>query len=173
MIYGLTDPVTGELRYIGKANDATQRFGSHLRDMDRRRTPLYDWMKKLRASGRSPALVIIEECAGDWREAERRLISEARARGARLLNVADGGDEPYCPPEVRSENGRRAVRRFLGKEPHGPGKLTREDLVIDTLEWMLRFWRERDRPTRAAGVLLKMRQCYAADPDAYGRWANV
>ena len=99
-IYGLTDPETGELRYIGKAADPEKRLRGHMREM-RRHTPLYCWLRKVG----KPGLVILEADCGDWAEAERRLIAGARARGDRLLNIADGGDEPFCAPEVRAANG--------------------------------------------------------------------
>lgn len=102
-IYGLFDS-TGALRYIGKANDPAKRLKGHMRDVRRRRTPLYDWLSKYG----EPELRILEASCHDWKEAERRLIAEARARGDRLLNVADGGDEPHCPIETRRANGSKA-----------------------------------------------------------------
>lgn len=105
-IYALTDPVTGEIRYIGKANDAAKRLKSHLRDACRRRTPVYAWVRKLVAAGQAPGLVVLAECAPEqWQELEVALIAEHR-RGGRLLNVADGGEEPHCPLQVRQANGR-------------------------------------------------------------------
>ena len=106
-IYGLSHPETGELRYVGKANHVQKRLKSHLRDSRRRNTPLYCWMRTLTTS---PRIEVLEEVAdADWKDAERRLIALHRADG-RLLNLADGGDEPHCPKEVRAENGRRNAR---------------------------------------------------------------
>ncbi len=45
----------------------------------------------------------------DWQSVERLAISDARASGVRLLNVADGGDEPYCSKEVRAANARVTI----------------------------------------------------------------
>lgn len=103
-IYALTDP-DGSIRYIGKANVAADRLKSHLRDARRRSTPVYSWLRKLMDARKMPGLVVLEVC-DDWREAERRLIAQHRAAGARLLNLADGGDEPFCPVGVRAANGR-------------------------------------------------------------------
>jgi hypothetical protein len=108
-IYGLFDPRTGELRYVGKAVDVDKRLKGHLRE-DRRKTPLYSWIDSLRECGLSPEMSVICTCSvGDWQEVERDQIAEARLRGERLLNLADGGDEPTCPREVRAENGRRVA----------------------------------------------------------------
>jgi len=98
-IYGLYDS-KGRLRYIGKAVDPVKRLKGHMRET-RRKSPLYDWIAK---NGK-PELRILEANCVDWREAERRLIADARAAGEKLLNIADGGDEPYCPKEVRARNG--------------------------------------------------------------------
>lgn len=98
-IYGLYDRA-GNLRYIGKANDVGARLKSHMRDARRRHTPLYCWLRK---HGK-PEVRVLESGLAEWREAERRLIAQARARGDRLLNIADGGDEPHCPPEIRRKN---------------------------------------------------------------------
>lgn len=107
-IYGLYDQCD-TLRYIGKANCARKRLASHMRDSRRRDTPLYRWIRK---NGR-PEMRVLEVCSGDWRDAERRLIAEARRIGCPLLNVADGGDEPFCSFETRSKNGKALNERMV------------------------------------------------------------
>ena len=111
-IYALSDPRTGEIRYIGKANDSAARLKDHLREK-RLRTPLYAWIAKLRREGVTPAMDV--QCICDtevWQEHERAVIAQGRADGLRLLNVADGGDEPHCPTEVRAENARKLNERM-------------------------------------------------------------
>ena len=110
VIYGLTCPDTGSIRYIGKANNPEKRFASHLRDARTRTTPVYGWITKLVNDGKRPGLVVLED-AQDWVEAERRWIAVSRARGDQLLNVADGGDQPGCRPEVLSANGARTAQK--------------------------------------------------------------
>lgn len=106
-IYALIEPGTSEVRYIGKANNAQRRFNGHLRET-RRMTPVYCWIKALRLKGQLPGLIVIDVCnTENWCEVERVAIATARRDGAKLLNLADGGDEPYCPVEVRAENGRK------------------------------------------------------------------
>lgn len=103
-IYGLIDPRSGMIRYIGKANNPAKRFASHVRDSIRRNTPVYAWFRKLAGLGMQPEMLVLSECE-DWQAEERRLISSARTRGYDLLNVAEGGDEPHCPRDVRVANG--------------------------------------------------------------------
>ena len=128
-IYALCDPVTGEVRYIGKANDPEKRLKSHLRDARSRRTPVYCWINKLTSNGEKPVLKVLE-WATDWREAERRLITQYRESGARLLNVAEGGDEPACSYATRAANG-KAVSQSRDKAIWG---LRRK--VGDLLAWL-------------------------------------
>lgn len=108
-IYELSHPVTLEVRYVGKANNPAARLKSHMRDARRRETPLYCWIRRLRAEGLVPAIRVVK-WVEDWKEAEKRHIAAHRASGARLLNLADGGDEPHCSTEQRAKNGALVAR---------------------------------------------------------------
>lgn len=110
-IYGLYDPDSGVLAYVGKAVDAEKRLAGHIRDSARRNTPVYQWIRALTAQGKRPVLAIIQTCGpDDWTTVERSVIAESRAAGIALLNLAPGGNEPFCPTEVRAANGRRNAR---------------------------------------------------------------
>lgn len=113
-IYALCDPDTAEVRYIGKANDPAGRLRSHIRDCRRRKTPVYDWISKLLSAGKAPEMFVVRHECANWQGEERHLIAKARAFGMRLLNVADGGDEPHCPTEVRRANAKKANESRTG-----------------------------------------------------------
>jgi predicted GIY-YIG superfamily endonuclease len=155
-IYGLYDK-RGALRYIGKANDLGKRLKDHLRET-RRRTPLYDWLHKNGA----PEMRVLEENCADWREAERRLIAEARQRGDRLLNIADGGDEPHCPQEVRAHNGRANAAAV-----HGDPARKRLWSLKRTLGESL----TKGYVSNATRV--KMRQAAEQHPHLFGEWTDI
>lgn len=104
-IYVLRHPETKEIRYAGKASNPNKRLLSHINDMYRRDYPVYRWMRKLKEDGLCPELIIVGWFE-DWVSAEQRLIEVLRARGCNLLNVAPGGDQPYCSNETRSQNGK-------------------------------------------------------------------
>lgn len=107
-IYGLYDPNTHELRYIGKANDSKKRLASHIRDARRRDYPVYRWINKLLSNSRLPYIkVLLVTDSERWREEEKRIIKENRELGSKLLNVAEGGDAPYCSTETRAANGKK------------------------------------------------------------------
>jgi hypothetical protein len=114
-IYGLLDPRTGTLRYVGKANDAIARFKSHLRDARRRQTPVYDWIKKLQAMGLLPEIVVLAECQPEhWPEVERTIIAQNQG----LLNLAEGGNQPFCSLEIRKANGAKNKGLNVRKRKH-------------------------------------------------------
>lgn len=161
-IYEILDPRDGSVRYIGKANDAAKRFKQHLRE-SRYRTPLYDWIAKLRSDGLVPSFRVARTCAdAAWRECEKEAIANARSEGVRLLNLAAGGDEPYCSPEVRSENGRKAavirerdpIAAFIFNAKRTLGTALRQGNVSEN--------------TKA-----KMRLAAQRRPDLFGVWANI
>lgn len=114
-IYSLIDPLTLEVRYIGKAIDSQKRLRSHLNC--KRNYPVYNWIKKLRSQSLIPLLEVIEITDEDnWTEAEIRLIQKYKNNGCHLLNVALGGDEPYCDKETRANNGRMVAKLIHSDE---------------------------------------------------------
>ena len=174
-IYGLFDS-SGALRYVGKANNAEKRLQSHMRDVRRRPTPLYSWIRK---HGK-PEMRVLRVCTDqDWREAEREIIAAARARGDRLLNVADGGDEPFCSTETRRENGRRM--RFhpacIANRKANGAKVA-ERMRNDDRAYRLKEIKRRLSDALVRGHLSDfakdcMRECYRADPAGFRSWSQV
>lgn len=165
-IYALLDPADGSVRYIGKARDSAKRFVGHLREV-RRRSPLYDWIWKLRASGLVPVLTVLETCAeADWKERERFHIADGRARGLRLLSLADGGDQPYCSPEVLKANGKKNAARML-------------EARTET-EFAKRMWLAKKQIAVglkkgwvSEGAKAKLRLAAAKRPDLFGEYARI
>lgn len=160
-IYALLEPDTGDIRYIGKANDSLKRFKRHMRDRVRRDYPLYRWINKLVREGREPDMIVLE-VTEDWRSAERRLIEVSRARGCRLLNVAEGGDDPYCSPEQRSENGKRLV-----------ASLRSDPLLAYVRQVKQRFAQALKKDEVSNAARAKLRSAAAKRPDLFGLWANL
>lgn len=161
-IYELIDPRDGSVRYIGKATDSQKRLKSHLRET-RRVTPLYQWIAKLRGLGMAPTVRVRLTCGIDeWEAAERAAIAQGRADGWRLLNVADGGDEPFCPPEVRAENGRKVMA--LRTSTPQKAALWRAKKMLGTA-LKQGYVSEKTK--------VKMRLLAQKRPDLFGGWANI
>lgn len=172
-IYALSCPDSGQVMYIGKANKPEHRLKGHLRDCRRRKTNLYRWLNKLLAEGKQPKLTIIETIAFEaWEDRERHWIAHYRSLGP-LLNMADGGDQPSCPIEVRRANGMKQLRILRGIDPAPPSKDTRELLIRDTYEWALGFARSRGHAENYHKTAIRMREYAKTDPKNFKRWANV
>ncbi len=84
-IYALSDPDTGEVRYVGKTEDPRKRLGEHLS------SPTNDdmraWLDALKAHGQQPVMEILEVVTdGNWAQREARQIWRFRQMGYDLLN---------------------------------------------------------------------------------------
>ena len=95
-IYGLVDPETGQLRYVGKTKASLNvRLRAHISDAgrDRKNIPRFCWINKLMKTGVTPEIIEIEAVSkGEWQEAERHWIEVMRWLGCNLLNATAGGD---------------------------------------------------------------------------------
>ena len=160
-IYALSDE-TG-IRYIGKSNCAKRRYAAHMRNCLRRKTPVYNWINKCLARDFRPVLSVLERVPScQWQEAEKRLIAKYRSDGARLLNVAEGGEQPFCPDETRSNNARIVNAKIADDQ-----RLTR-----------LRYLKQRIAKNIKAGYLREdtaemLRKMAVSHPSYFGQWLNL
>lgn len=118
-IYALIDPVTDQIRYIGKSVRPRWRFTNHLND--RSRTWRTNWLNTLRQRGLTPRMEILERVPidEDWQEVEQQWIATGLAEGWPLTNCTNGGDGVSgLPPEVRE----RMRLTWLGRK-HKPETL--------------------------------------------------
>lgn len=90
-IYGLIDPETGEMRYVGKSDNPKVRYQYHLADKNTNPHKTA-WISGLSKRGLKPKLVIVEETnQKQWEERERYWIKHYRDAGAPLVNILEGG----------------------------------------------------------------------------------
>lgn len=161
-IYALRDPRDGAIRYIGKASNSARRLKEHMREV-RRRTPLYDWIAKLRTEGLTPSMTVETICPiGEWEQAERDAIAKGRADGLRLLNLADGGDQPHCSTEVRSANA-KALNARIAADPRKAKIRKAKQMLGHAL---------RDGYVSEA-TKEKMRESARKAPHLFGEWAHI
>lgn len=125
VIYGLADPVTGALRYVGKTKGSLRkRLLAHINDVFRGRTyiPRHKWIASLTVLGLVPEIFAIEEVSDDgWRETEQFWIAYYRSIGCDLLNATAGGDgiaEHQHSELTRSLQSQAAKRRYEHAEEH-------------------------------------------------------
>ena len=94
IIYGLFDPRTGQLRYIGRTiSSVSSRLAAHLADARRKALPKSGWIREMREGGLAPEIEILETCSSkeDLHEAERWHIQYWISLGCDLTNVRSGG----------------------------------------------------------------------------------
>lgn len=112
-VYGLIDPITGRLRYVGKCMDgAARRLKRHVTEARGRRSEARShrnrWIRSILDEGKTPEVVVIERVreAAELSSAERFWIAYYRKQGFNLVNATDGGDGApgyRAPPEVRAK----------------------------------------------------------------------
>lgn len=94
VIYGLFDPDTPLIRYVGKTSLSPRvRWNAHLTRArtGRCRTPSGLWIRSLLDEGRQPLMVLLDSVEGDGGQAERQWITLFE----NLLNVRAGANGNY------------------------------------------------------------------------------
>lgn len=92
-VYGLIDPRTDCLRYVGKTTSIAKRYSRHCNPRRSDRSHRGCWLRGLRDLGLRPSIVVLEEVNdADGSLVERFWIASLRASGADLVNACDGGE---------------------------------------------------------------------------------
>ena len=106
-VYTLSDPRTGDVRYVGVTNNPRNRFNSHMRD-NRASNHRTRWINSLVRDGLKPIMAIIDETDRDnWAQCEMMWIAHYRSIGCKLVNSTDGGEG--ATGYVHSEEQRRKI----------------------------------------------------------------
>lgn len=118
-IYGLFCPA-GELRYIGQTRAGIRRrLSKHLTSgrTPSPSLPVNRWIAKLLGNGQEPAIrpLVTDVPLDELDDTERTEIVAARASGARLLNVTDGGNSFTGTWRMPAEAVRRSAQAKVGK----------------------------------------------------------
>jgi len=94
IVYGLTDPRTDEIRYIGRSSAGPGRPLEHRLRISREKTHKAAWIRSLARDGVSYGVVVLKECSSkeETVEAEKQFILMHRLFGARLTNLTEGGE---------------------------------------------------------------------------------
>lgn len=90
-IYSLTDPITNQIRYIGKTVNLEQRLYNHInhaKTMKYKRHVCY-WINSLLKQGKLPIMNVLEECDINWQEREQYWIEQHKEN---LCNHTLGGE---------------------------------------------------------------------------------
>lgn len=117
-IYALSDPTSGEFRYVGKSNNPERRLVSHIHSSKKRFDHKSNWIKLLLRTERRPLINILEAVKdGNWQERERFWIARFSQIGLDLCNLTPGGDgKTDWSPEERSAH---SIKIKSSIEKHG------------------------------------------------------
>ena len=114
-IYALTDPRTSDVRYVGVTTTTVAiRLRRHLNEANRN-SPGHknNWIRQLQALGLRPQTSILQEGDGPgWIAAEQHWIAHFWQAGAKLTNLAKGGEAPFG---CKRSDETRAKMREIGK----------------------------------------------------------
>jgi hypothetical protein len=139
VIYGLVDPRTEEIRYIGKTRKSlSRRYSKHIREAsDTTRSHKDAWIRQLYYLGLQPTVRVLEEIPegeAELNSAERSWIQTFRMAGVNLTNMTDGGDCGPLPGEANpffgrhhSEESRKKIStgrrgKYMGPRPAYVGR---------------------------------------------------
>lgn len=95
LIYGLIDPRTRLVRYIGLSSTGMHRPAFHKSLAPHEQTYKANWIKSLHALVLDYEIVVLEEEPADLAQAERWWIAFGRACGWPLTNLTSGGDGSF------------------------------------------------------------------------------
>lgn len=94
-IYGLIDPRTKEIRYVGKSDNPVKRLRRHLGKKNIQKSfHAARWLRSLVEIGLKPEIAILEVVSGgeNWEDRERHWIAYLRSEGCDLTNTSPGGE---------------------------------------------------------------------------------
>lgn len=91
VIYVLIDPLTQQIRYVGRAKDLKVRIKRHFRGIGHSHVAC--WIRSLKRLGFKPEVMQLQIVSSlHICEAERHWIAFYRALGCPLTNIGDGGE---------------------------------------------------------------------------------
>lgn len=133
-IYGLIDPRTKELRYVGFSHNYLERFCEHLLPSQLcKNTQKNSWIKSVLNSGNKPLIIVIEEflTLQEALEAEVENIAYFKFIGCNLTNGTLGGDGRYG--FITSEEVKKKISKSM------KGKNTKPKIKSNCLECQNEF----------------------------------
>lgn len=138
-IYILKCPVTGDVRYVGKARNLKPRLRQHIHEAKSGgRSHKCAWIRKVLADGHRPIIEVDRklldgEC---WKAAEVERIAHYKALGCKLTNSTDGGDgEGPLPDHVREGLSQGTKNYFSAPEARQRHSAMMKRLCSDP-EWL-------------------------------------
>jgi len=120
-LYTLSEPETGEVRYVGVTHESlSTRLSVHIYKSKKENNHRATWIRSLLKRGLRPVILQVMSGAGpSWKEAEIALIAHHRSIGTRLVNATDGGEGTlgFSPsPEQRRKISENTIKHHKGRK---------------------------------------------------------
>ena len=136
IIYGLVDPRTALLRYVGRSSYGLARAKEHLKPTARGSIGKKAWVDELRRNGLTPTVVILQvtSTAAELPVAERQWIAFLSGHRGQLLNATPGGGSPtYTHSDVtRARIANAVARRFTDPSEREAASRRMRGVMIET-----------------------------------------
>jgi hypothetical protein len=114
-VYGLADPFSKEIRYVGVTYRPSRRLKDHLYSCKKLITHKDKWLATLIHKNTKPELIILATVSySDVSEAEKHWVKHFKILGNRLTNATEGGEGCPSPSEE--------TRRKIGDNQRGKPK---------------------------------------------------
>lgn len=102
-IYTLSDPISNEIRYVGKTINIEKRFYKHITE-NRNNTYKEQWINGLKSKGFVPKIEILDIVDdGDWIFWEIWWISILKSWNIKLTNISVGGEGSPLSNETKNK----------------------------------------------------------------------
>jgi len=113
-IYSLADPITNEIKYIGRTYNAKSRYLQHIKEAKlsiNNSSDKVNWISNLLHKGMKPVMELVDIVDDkDWEFWEKYWISQFRTWGFNLTNTHPGGLFGIISEKCR-ENLKKSVNR--------------------------------------------------------------
>lgn len=105
-IYILIDPETQQVRYVGKANNVSERYKAHLNRARNHQIHKLNWINSLKRKGLKPIIEVVDIVPIDeWVFWETYWIAQFKSWGFNLINYTIGGDGATFSNETTFKKG--------------------------------------------------------------------
>jgi hypothetical protein len=127
-IYVLKDPITDEIKYVGKSINPYDRCRKHISEakITGANNHRINWIKSLLKLGLTPNMEIMDEIDGEWEWLEQYWISQFKTWGFNLTNGTFGGENPPSWKGRTHTDEYKEIRRKLMKDNNPAKNMTNE-----------------------------------------------
>jgi hypothetical protein len=154
-IYGLIEPITNEIKYIGKTKqELSKRLYAHIHESKNSNTKKNKWIKSLTNKNLKPKIEEIDIVSeSNWEFWEQYWISQFKAWGFELKNTDEGGKGQSSEfmkknnPMFKKEN-REKISKSLQGNTFAKGFKHTEETKNKVKKNHARFWSNKKRSQR-------------------------